>query len=94
MLAADPAASPRQLMAGATRADGAPDAAGRALTVFFTSRGLALPGDEARRAIWERFVRDITDEEVDLDALVAASDRFACELVFLSRVLVGDFRGL
>jgi hypothetical protein len=49
MLAADPAASPRQLLAGATRADGTPDAAGRALTVFFTSRGLALPGDEARR---------------------------------------------
>lgn len=33
MLAADPAASPRQLMAGATRAGGTPDAAGRALTV-------------------------------------------------------------
>jgi hypothetical protein len=48
-LAADPAASPRQLLAGATRADGTPDAAGRALTAFFTSRGLALPGDEARR---------------------------------------------
>ena len=46
MLAADPAASPRQLLAGATRADGTPDAAGRALSAFFTSRGLALPGDE------------------------------------------------
>jgi hypothetical protein len=49
MLAADPAASPRQLLAGAIRADGTPDAAGRALTVFFTSHGLALPGDDARR---------------------------------------------
>lgn len=34
---------------GATRADGTADAAGRALSVFFTSCGLALPGDEARR---------------------------------------------
>lgn len=49
MLAADPAASPRQILAAVTRADGTADAAGRALTAFFTSRGLALPGDEARR---------------------------------------------
>jgi hypothetical protein len=49
MLAAEPAASPRQLLAGATRADGTPDAAGRALSAFFTSHGLTLPGDEARR---------------------------------------------
>ena len=49
MLAADPAASPRQLLAATTRADGTTDAAGRPLTAFFTSRGLALPGDEARR---------------------------------------------
>jgi hypothetical protein len=48
MLAADPAAGPRQFLAGATRPDGTPDAAGRALTAFFTSHGLALPGDEAR----------------------------------------------
>jgi hypothetical protein len=47
MLAADPAASPRQLLAAATRADGTPDPAGRPLTAFFTSRGLALPGGTA-----------------------------------------------
>ena len=40
---------PRQILASTTRADGALDAAGRALAAFFTSRRLILPGDEARR---------------------------------------------
>ena len=34
------------------------------------------PDDLARRDIWERFVRDITDEPVDIVALVDASRRF------------------
>jgi hypothetical protein len=46
---ADAAAGPRQILATATRADGTLDAAGRALTAFFTSQGLILPGDQARR---------------------------------------------
>ncbi len=47
MLAADPAACPRQLLAGSAREDGTADAAGRALTAFFVGHGLALPGGEA-----------------------------------------------
>ena len=38
LLAADPTASPRQLLAGVTQPDGTLDAAGRALTAFFTSQ--------------------------------------------------------
>lgn len=34
------------------------------------------PDEAARRAIWARYVRDITDEDVDLDELVTASERF------------------
>lgn len=34
------------------------------------------PDEAARTAIWRRYVEDITDEEVDLAALVAATDRF------------------
>jgi hypothetical protein len=49
VLSAQPAAGPRQILAAATRADGTLDAAGRVLTAFFTSQGLILPGDEARR---------------------------------------------
>jgi hypothetical protein len=54
LLAADPAASPPQLL---DRCEPGTGAAGRALRRFFTSRGLALPGDEeqrraARAAAW------------------------------------------
>lgn len=34
------------------------------------------PDDEARAAIWRRYVDEITDQEIDVDALVAASERF------------------
>jgi transitional endoplasmic reticulum ATPase len=34
------------------------------------------PDDEARRMIWGRYIGDITDEAVDVDALVAASNLF------------------
>ena len=49
VLSADTSAGPRQILASATQADGTLDAAGRALTAFFTSQGLILPGDDARR---------------------------------------------
>jgi transitional endoplasmic reticulum ATPase len=34
------------------------------------------PDGEARRVIWQRYLSDITDEDVDVDALVAASELF------------------
>ncbi len=44
------------------------------------------PDDEARRAIWQRFVGDITDEAVDFDRLVAASQRFTpADIEFAAR---------
>jgi AAA+ superfamily predicted ATPase len=44
------------------------------------------PDEDARRAIWQRFLRDITDEDVDLDALVAASHRFTpADIEFAAR---------
>jgi hypothetical protein len=49
VLSADATAGPRQILARATRVDGVLDAAGRALTAFFISQGLILPGDDARR---------------------------------------------
>jgi hypothetical protein len=49
VVSADASAGPRQILASATRADGTLDAAGRALTAFFTSQGLIMPGDQASR---------------------------------------------
>jgi site-specific recombinase XerC len=49
VISADASAGPRQILAAATRADGTVDAAGRALTAFFTSQGLIMPGDQAAR---------------------------------------------
>ncbi len=49
VLSADTSAGPRQILASASQADGTLDAAGRALAAFFTSQGLILPGDDARR---------------------------------------------
>jgi SpoVK/Ycf46/Vps4 family AAA+-type ATPase len=34
------------------------------------------PDGPARRAIWERYVEEITDEPIDLDVLASASDLF------------------
>ena len=34
------------------------------------------PDEAARAAIWRGYVKDITDEDVDVDALVAATERF------------------
>jgi hypothetical protein len=49
VLSADPAAGPRQIVASTSRPDGTVDGTGRALTAFFASQGLILPGDQARR---------------------------------------------
>jgi SpoVK/Ycf46/Vps4 family AAA+-type ATPase len=44
------------------------------------------PDEEARAALWHRVVHDITDEEVDVGALVAASDRFTpADIEFAAR---------
>jgi SpoVK/Ycf46/Vps4 family AAA+-type ATPase len=44
------------------------------------------PDDDARAALWHRLVHDITDEDIDVDALVAASDRFTpADLEFAAR---------
>jgi hypothetical protein len=49
VLAGEPGAGPRQILAAATRKDGTLDATGRAMAAFFTSQGLIVPGDEAAR---------------------------------------------
>lgn len=44
------------------------------------------PDEQARKEIWRRFVDDITDEEIDIDALVAASERFTpADIEFAAR---------
>jgi SpoVK/Ycf46/Vps4 family AAA+-type ATPase len=44
------------------------------------------PDDEARRAIWGRYVDEITDEQVDIDALVRASKLFTpADIEFAAR---------
>jgi SpoVK/Ycf46/Vps4 family AAA+-type ATPase len=44
------------------------------------------PDGEARRVIWQRYLNDITDEDVDVDALVAASELFTpADIEFAAR---------
>lgn len=44
------------------------------------------PDDDARASIWRRYVTDITDEDVDVQALVAASERFTpADIEFAAR---------
>lgn len=44
------------------------------------------PDEEARRAIWQRYVSEITDQDVDGDALVEACERFtAADIEFAAR---------
>ncbi|MDQ2873834.1 MAG: integrase [Actinomycetota bacterium] len=69
MLAADPAASPPQLL---DRCEPASGTAGRALRRFFTSRGLALPGDDDQRRAAQRRRRCLDAVPADLSAAVAA----------------------
>jgi site-specific recombinase XerC len=67
--AADPAASPAQLL---DRCEPASGTAGRALRRFFTSRGLALPGDEEQRRAAARRRRHLDAVPAGLAAAVAA----------------------
>lgn len=47
---------------------------------------VGAPGAEARRAIWSRYVEEITDEPIDLDALAVESDLFTpADIEFASR---------
>ena len=44
------------------------------------------PNAEARRAIWRRYVEEITDQEIDLEALVGASELFTpADIEFAAR---------
>jgi hypothetical protein len=72
VISAGPSAGPRQIVASATRADGTLDAAGRALTAFFASQGLILPGDEASRRAATRRQRYVDAVPAGLAAAVAA----------------------
>jgi hypothetical protein len=69
LLAADPAASPAQLL---DRCEPANGTAGRALRRFFTSRGLALPGDEEQRRAAARRRHHLDAVPAGLAAAVAA----------------------
>ncbi len=44
------------------------------------------PDDEARQAIWKRYVEEITDQKVDLDQLVRATELFTpADIEFAAR---------
>jgi hypothetical protein len=72
VISAGASAGPRQILASATRADGTLDAAGRALTAFFTSQGLIMPGDEASLRAAARRQRYLDAVPAGLAAAVAA----------------------
>ena len=72
MISADSSAGPRQIVASTTRADGTLDAAGRALTAFFTSQGLIMPGDQASRRATARRQRYLDAVPAGLAGPVAA----------------------
>jgi hypothetical protein len=72
VISAGPSAGPRQILAAATRPDQALNAEGRALTAFFTSHGLILPGDEASRRAAARRQRYLDAVPAGLASAVAA----------------------
>jgi hypothetical protein len=69
LLAADPAASPLQVL---DRCEPATGTAGRALRRFFASRGLVLPGDDKQRRAAQRRRRFLDAVPAGLAAAVAA----------------------
>lgn len=79
LLAADPAASPQQLLTRCTQTSRGPALAGRALTAFFTSHGLALPDDTAQRRAAARRQRYLHAIPEPLQAAVVAFDRAQIE---------------
>jgi hypothetical protein len=72
VISADASAGPRQIVASATRADGALTAAGRAVTAFFTRQGLIMPGDQASRRAAARRQRYLDAVPAGLASAVAA----------------------
>jgi hypothetical protein len=72
VVTADSSAGPRQIVASATRADGTLTADGVALTGFFTSRGLMMPGEQASRRAAARRQRYLDAVPEKLASAVAA----------------------
>ncbi len=89
LLAADPAASPQQLLDRCAPASGT---AGRALRRFFTSRGLALPGDDEQRRAAARRHRYLDAVPAGLAAAVGGFNR--CQLQERERARRGGRRPL
>ncbi|MHB8611267.1 MAG: AAA family ATPase [Candidatus Dormibacteraceae bacterium] len=68
--------APRHLLVCATNAVGSLDPAFLRPGRFDYVLPVGLPDVEARAAIWRRYIREITDENVDIEDLVKASDLF------------------
>ena len=78
--------APRHLLVCATNAVRALDPAFLRPGRFDYVLPVGLPDAEARREIWRRYVEETTDEDVDLDALVAATDLFTpADIEFAAR---------
>jgi len=78
--------SPGHLLVCATNAVGHLDPAVLRPGRFGFVLPVGPPDGDARRAIWARFVSDITDEDVDLDRLVETSERFTpADIEFAAR---------
>lgn len=68
--------APHQLLVCATNAIGSLDAAFLRPGRFDYVLPVGPPDAEARQAIWKRYVRQITDEDVDIHILVEATELF------------------
>lgn len=77
---------PRHLLVCATNAVGTLDPAFLRPGRFDYVLPVGPPGAPARREIWSRYIEEITDEAVDFDALVAASELFTpADIEFAAR---------
>jgi transitional endoplasmic reticulum ATPase len=78
--------APQHLLVCATNAVGKLDPAFLRPGRFDYVLPVGLPDAEARREIWRRYVEETTDENVDLDALVDASELFTpADIEFAAR---------
>src|SRR6266511_2734605 len=78
--------APRRLMVCATNAVGTLDPAFLRPGRFDYVLPVGPPNDEARAAIWRRYVEEITDQAVAIDRLVGASDLFTpADIEFAAR---------
>lgn len=68
--------APHHLLVCATNAVGSLDSAFLRPGRFDYVLPVGPPDPEARRAIWTRYVQQITDEDVDIEALVEATELF------------------